>query len=114
MDLETINRHLFDIFSAPAGLSGMPLAMVSAAAKYPAVLLLAIFLLAWFRGHTRERSFLTYAALCAPIALVINYGVGSIFPHPRPFALGLSPNYLDHAAENSFPSDHATLMVSVR
>ncbi len=110
MDFEIFNRHLFDIFSAPAGLSGMPLALALAAAKYPVVLLLALFLLAWLRGHTRERTSLIYAVLCGLIALGINYGIGSLLPHPRPFALGLSPNYIGHAVETSFPSDHATLM----
>ena len=110
MDLETINRGLFELFKAPAGLSGLPLALATAAAKFPVVLLLALSLLAWFRLRTRERSSLIYAVLCALIALGINYALGLLFPHPRPFALGLSPNYLGHSAENSFPSDHATLM----
>ena len=73
-------------------------------------MLLAIFLFAWFRTHARERGSLIYAVLCALIALGVNYALGLVFPHPRPFALGLSPNYLGHAAETSFPSDHATLM----
>ena len=110
MDLETINRGLFELFKAPAGLSGLPLALATAAAKFPVVLLLALYLLAWFRLRTRERSSLIYAVLCALIALGINYAMGLLFPHPRPFAIGLSPNYLGHAAETSFPSDHATMM----
>ena len=110
MDLETINRHLFEILRAPAALSGSPLALASAAAKYPVLLLLALFLLAWFRAHLRERVSLVYCSLFAILALGVNYALGSIFPHPRPFALGLSPNYLGHAAETSFPSDHATVM----
>ena len=44
------------------------------------------------------------------VALGTNYALGSMFPHLRPFMVGLSPNYLGHAAENSFPSDHATMM----
>ena len=110
MDLETINRGLFELFKAPAGLSGLPLALATAAAKFPVVLLLALYLLAWFRLRTRERRSLIYAMLCALIALGINYAMGLLFPHPRPFAIGLSPNYLGHTAEISFPSDHATLM----
>ena len=110
MGLEDINTHLFQLLSSDALLSGLPLTLAIAAAKYSVVLLLALFLLAWFRLRTRERSSLIYAVVCALIALGVNYALGSLFPHPRPFALGLSPNYLGHAAETSFPSDHATLM----
>lgn len=110
MGLEDINTHLFQLLSSDALLSGLPLTLAIAAAKYSVVLLLALFLLAWFRTHARERGSLIYAVLCALIALGVNYALGLVFPHPRPFALGLSPNYLGHAAETSFPSDHATLM----
>ena len=110
MDFEVINRGLFELLRAPAAFSGLPLTLATAASKYPVVLLLALFLLVWFRFHTRERSFLIYAVFCALIALGINYALGLLFPHPRPFTLGLSPNYLGHAAETSFPSDHATVM----
>ena len=110
MDFEIINRGLFELLRAPTAFSGLPLTLATAVAKYPVMLLLAFFLIALLRSHTRERTSLIYAVLCALIALGINYALGSIFPHPRPFALGLSPNYFGHAAETSFPSDHATLM----
>lgn len=110
MDLETFNQRIFAFLHAHAELSGLPFTLATAAAKYPVVLLLALLLFVWFRLRTRERSSLIYAVLCALIALGINYAVGLLFPHPRPFAIGLSPNYLGHAAETSFPSDHATLM----
>ena len=65
---------------------------------------------AGFLGSMRERQTIIFCALCEVLALFINYLLGFMFPHPQPFMLGLSPNYLDHAAENSFPSDHATFM----
>lgn len=110
MNLETINSGLFELLKAPAGLSQLPLALASAAANYPVMLLPGLFVVAWLGTYSREQVSLVYYVLCAAVALGTNYALGSMFPHLRPFMLGLSPNYLGHAAENGFPSDHATVM----
>ncbi|MDE2365202.1 MAG: phosphatase PAP2 family protein, partial [Hyphomicrobiales bacterium] len=33
--------------------------------------------------------------------------------HPRPFMDGVSPNFLHHVADSSFPSDHATVLFAL-
>jgi len=41
-------------------------------------------------------------------ALAISWCVGQLLPHPRPFAIGLGHQFLHHAADDSYPSDHGT------
>ncbi|PIJ45876.1 undecaprenyl-diphosphate phosphatase [Tatumella sp. OPLPL6] len=43
-------------------------------------------------------------------AIVFSFVIGVIFPHPRPFAIGLGYHWLNHAADTSFPSDHGTFI----
>ncbi len=50
------------------------------------------------------------ATLTALIGLGLAQVITTIWYHPRPFEIGLGRQLLDHAAEASFPTDHATLM----
>lgn len=43
------------------------------------------------------------------LALCCNLLIGLLFMHPRPFMIPLGHTYLAHAAETSFPSDHAVV-----
>ena len=113
MDIEGINRSLFLMLNAPAGLSGTALNLAIGAAKYSIVVLAGIAVLQWLRGTSRDRSALVHVVLAVIPALAINYVVGLVFFHPRPFMVGLGQTYLAHLPEASFPSDHATFMWTI-
>ena len=113
MEFEAINQAIFHRLNAPEGLSGTSLVFAIAACKYSVFVLAALIVLAWARGQTCDRTHLIYITLAAVLALGINYVLGLAFPHPRPFMIGLGHTFLSHAPENSFPSDHATLMWTV-
>jgi undecaprenyl-diphosphatase len=53
------------------------------------------------------------AALAAAIGLALSQVIGAMWPHPRPFAIGLGHQWIPHADDPSLPSDHATLAFSV-
>jgi len=36
-----------------------------------------------------------------------------VWQHPRPFMIGLGHTLIPHAADSSFPSDHATVLFAV-
>lgn len=113
MSLETINRSLFAVISAPADLSGLPLWLATLAAKGSIFVLAALLIWTWLLARPGERRSLERLVLAVPFALALNYMIGLAYPHPRPFMIGLSRNFLGHSAENSFPSDHASLMWTV-
>ena len=83
------------------------------AAKYSIVVLAGIVMWCGLRGEPRDRSALIHVVLAVLPALAINYVVGLVFFHPRPFMVGLGHTYLAHLPEASFPSDHATFMWTI-
>ncbi|WP_241741458.1 phosphatase PAP2 family protein [Paragemmobacter straminiformis] len=66
--------------------------------------------LLWIRRDRLTRLHLLDAALAALVGLSIAQGITHLWYHPRPFELGLGHQFMPHAAEASFPSDHATLL----
>ncbi|MEJ2768365.1 phosphatase PAP2 family protein [Mycetohabitans sp. B46] len=59
------------------------------------------------RGHFVE------AALAAALGMGIAQIIGAMWPHPRPFAIGLGHAWIAHVDDASLPSDHTTLAFSV-
>ena len=113
MELEAINRGLFLVLNAPADLSGLPLALATLAAKGSTYVAAVSLTWAWFTARSRERRTLAQLAFAVPLALSLNYLIGLVFPHPRPFMIGLGHTLLAHRPESSFPSDHASFMWTV-
>lgn len=72
-------------------------------------LVVAWFAAAWLWGDRTERRFALTALLAAGIALGINQILGAIWNRPRPFVVHPHSVHLllAHAADGSFPSDHA-------
>ncbi|STT02415.1 permease [Klebsiella pneumoniae] len=44
--------------------------------------------------------------LALTISLTVSWAIGHLYPHDRPFVAGVGYNFLHHAADDSFPSDH--------
>lgn len=76
-------------------------------------LAVGLLIYAWIRRGRLVRFALLEAICAAPIGLSVAQAIAAIWYHPRPFEIGLGRQWLDHAAEASFPSDHATLMFSL-
>lgn len=111
--MENINHLLFLWLNAP---------------EQPAapILLLAIFLaewmiwaiplylgIGWRFGDKTLRKSLLMASASGVVALVISQLVGALWPHPRPFMIGLGHQFVAHVPDASFPSDHLTLWWAV-
>ena len=108
--LEAANRALFLSMNAPAGLTGPWLAAAKLASSQCIIVLAVLLALMWARGDRGQRAGLLTLSCAAAWALLLNYVIGAVWPHPRPFMVPIGHTFLEHAAENSFPSDHATLM----
>lgn len=89
----------------------MDLAFILAIWAVPAAVLLFIGL--WVRGDRRDRAGLMAATFAMLIGLGLNAVIGLAYVHPRPFMVGLGGNFLHHAPDSSFPSDHATFLWSL-
>ncbi|XTZ37104.1 undecaprenyl-diphosphate phosphatase [Salmonella enterica] len=59
---------------------------------------------------TAQRQLVIKITLAIVVSLTISWTMGHIFPHDRPFVDHVGYHFLPHAADDSFPSDHGTVI----
>ncbi len=111
--IEQLNLALFHLINQYAGLNPVIDTLAIFAAEYmPVIVILALAIL-WILKGNNSRDVILYGIYAAIIGLVINYIIGLVYFHPRPFMIGLGTQLFQYPAETSFPSDHTTFMVSI-
>ncbi|MFW0765391.1 undecaprenyl-diphosphate phosphatase [Trabulsiella odontotermitis] len=112
--LENINYTLFSLINAtPASPSWLiSLAIFIAKDLISIVPLMAVALWLWGpRAQVSEqRKLVIKIALAMAISMTLSWLVGHLYPHDRPFVEGVGYNFLHHAPDDSFPSDHGTVI----
>ena len=112
--LENLNYSLFNFISAtPDSAPWMiTLAIIIAKVLILIVPFLAVILWLWGpRGQlSAQRQLVIKIALAIVISLIVSWVIGHLFPHDRPFVDHIGYNFLHHAADDSFPSDHGTVI----
>ncbi len=111
--LEDLNYTLFAWMNAtpdsPAWL--IQAAILIARDLINIVPLLAVVL--WLWGPRDQLSALRQLVIKMGMAIVVSLTVswvmGHVFPHDRPFVDGVGYNFLHHAPDDSYPSDHGTV-----
>lgn len=112
--LENLNTTLFLLINATPASAQWQISLATFIAKD---LILIVPLLAaamWLWGERRQvhaqRHLVVKVALAIAVSLTISWTMGQLYPHERPFAANIGYNFLHHAADNSFPSDHGTVI----
>ncbi|MEN9544822.1 MAG: hypothetical protein RLZZ598_1655 [Pseudomonadota bacterium] len=82
-------------------------------ADYLIALIPLLLLGLWLWGDHARRRVAVKACLVAMLSLATNQAIGALWPHPRPFMIGLGQTWIPHAADPSFPSDHMTVFCSI-
>ena len=78
------------------------------------VYVVALFLiLYWVFGSEQQKNIALKSVVIALVALCFAQLVGLVYPHPRPFVMGVGHTLIEHAPDYSFPSDHTTLCASI-
>ncbi|MBG6075601.1 phosphatase PAP2 family protein [Polaromonas sp. CG_9.11] len=67
----------------------------------------------WCWGKERQRNLALKGCFVVLLALGMNQIIILLWPHPRPFMMGFGHSFMAHAADSSFPSDHATIFVGI-
>lgn len=111
--LDTLNRSLLEWMVASPDTSGGALLLSLVLAEWAIFIGPAALILLWVLGDTQDRRAAVGACLSALLALALAAVISSVYLHPRPFMDGLARNYLHHAADSSFPSDHATVLFAL-
>lgn len=80
--------------------------------SYGVLLAAAVMVWLWWRSPA-DRLYLLGSMLCSAAAVLLAHRLAIWVGHPRPFAMGLSPAYIDHAVRGSLPSAHASALFTI-
>jgi len=111
--LESLNQQWFMLINASSATSPLSIQLgilIADVLIYGIPLGLAAL---WLWGNPAQRQASVQALLVTLVALGLNQAIGSVWPHPRPFVDGIGHQWLAHAPDPSFPSDHMTVFASV-
>ncbi|MFY0480749.1 phosphatase PAP2 family protein [Achromobacter marplatensis] len=110
--LEPLNQSLFLLINAAPD---TPLWRIHAAmvVANQLILLVPLALAAlWLWGGEAQRSLALKGLASIAVALFASYLCGALWPHPRPFAIGLGQAFFPHKATSSFPSNHTVIIAT--
>lgn len=115
--LENINTSLFSLINATPDSAQwiIDLAIFIAKDLISIVPLLAVVLWLWGPREqvSTQRQLIIKMAIALVVSLAVSWVMGHLFPHDRPFVDHIGYNFLHHAADDSFPSDHGTVIFTV-
>lgn len=106
--MENLNHTLFLWLAAPAHPGLLMLALAKFFGEYAIFVVPLLAATGWLRGSEDSRKVLLEASVSVLAGLLINQFIALLWPHPRPFMMGLGHKLIAHAANSSFPSDHLT------
>ncbi len=109
--MQALDTSLFQLLTAGPDVPGWLILVASALASAVVPLVAAGLVLLWIMA--RSRPALLDAVAAGLLGLAVVQIIGALAYRPRPFEIGLGLNLMNHAPENSFPSDHATLMFAL-
>ena len=112
--LENLNNSLFYLINATPDSAQWMISLAIFIAKdlISIVPLLAVVLWLWGPPDQvmLQRQLVIKMAIALIVGLTISWLMGHLFPHDRPFVNHIGYNFLHHAADDSFPSDHGTVI----
>ncbi len=111
--METLNYDIFALINAPAAPSQYVLVGAQFAAKWLIYLTGLWMVIMWIRSGRAMRTALLDSAFAAALGLGLSQVISYFYYHPRPFEIKLGNQFLYHATESSFPSDHGVIMFSI-
>ncbi|MGG8294909.1 undecaprenyl-diphosphate phosphatase [Klebsiella sp. 141251] len=107
--LENINYALFALINATPASSWWAIEVATFIAKDLIIIVPLLVVALWLWGPN-QRQLVFKVMLALALGLSISWVIGHLFPHDRPFVDGVGYNFLHHAADDSFPSDHGTVI----
>jgi undecaprenyl-diphosphatase len=108
-----LNRQVFLLVNAPLHPAFAIVAFAEVAAEWVIYAAMALVAALWIWGQPERRGRLLATVGGVSAAIGINQILGTLWYEPRPFVIGLGHTLIQHPADNSFPSDHATFMWSL-
>lgn len=107
------NLRLFELINAAPKPEAWQLVLALGLAEWLIYILPVALAVAWVRGDSTARRELIEMVLASLIALGLGQVVGHVWPQPRPFAMHLGTQLLEHVNDPGLPSDHVTVFWSL-
>jgi len=112
--LENLNYGLFYWINATPASPAWMIDFATFVAKDLINIVPALVVILWLWGPRKQvgaqRQLVIKIAMALGVSLLASWGLGHTFPHDRPFVDHIGYNFLHHAADDSFPSDHGTVI----
>ena len=112
--LENLNYGLFYWINATPTSPAWMIDFATFVAKDLINIVPALVVILWLWGPRKQvgaqRQLVIKIAMALGVSLLTSWGLGHTFPHDRPFVDHIGYNFLHHAADDSFPSDHGTVI----
>ena len=112
--MEDLNHALFLAINATPASPAWLITLATFIAKdlITIVPLLPVALWLWGPQQTvcARRQLVVKIALAIAISMAFSWLMGHLFPHARPFVEGVGYQFLHHAPDDSYPSDHGTVI----
>ena len=104
-----LNIDIFNLINSLAGKSLLLDSLMIFVAEY----LIFIIIIPLVYLFVKDKKNFVFAFLCSLVSLIIGQLIKFFFYFPRPFALGIGKQLIEHAADSSYPSDHTIAVLSL-
>ncbi|CAB3694387.1 phosphatase PAP2 family protein [Achromobacter pestifer] len=111
--LESINQSLFLLINADPATPAWQIHAAMLVANQLILLVPGGLAALWLWGGEAQRSLALKALASIAVALFVSYLCGALWPHPRPFMIGLGHAFFPHKATSSFPSNHTIIIATL-
>lgn len=110
--MEEINLHWFAWMAGGVAPTAWVLVVARWLGTYGVLLAAAVLVWDWWK-YPANRLYVVGSLVCCAAAVLLAHRLALWIGHPRPFVMGLSPAYIDHAARGSLPSAHASALFTI-
>lgn len=110
--LESFNQSLFLLINADPATPAWRIHAAMLVANQLILLVPGVMAAVWLWGGQAQRSLMLKALASVAVALGLSYLCGALWPHPRPFVIGLGHVFFAHKPTSSFPSNHTIIIAA--
>lgn len=112
--LENLNYQLFYLINATPASPEWMIDLATFLAKDLISIVPVLAAILWLWGPrsqvNAQRQLVIKVAMTLGVSVLVSYVLGLAFPHDRPFVEHVGYTFLHHAPDDSFPSDHGTVI----
>lgn len=110
--LESFNQSLFLLINADPATPVWRIHAAMLVANQLILLVPGALAALWLWGGEAQRNLALKVLASIGVALFASYLFGALWPHPRPFVIGLGHAFFPHKATSSFPSNHTIIIAT--